>query len=244
MSIHTPQNPILSKVYFKIIEPLLRRSHLLKPLTWDNVLKNNSPLMLYAGGLTPELPQYSTHIGLTPFYYSTKSIHHDIVQPMLIEKEMVDIYQAEDVFEHIQYEQIPAIFNEIFRVLKNDGLFRFSVPDYRCNIHRDRSVKNKKGEIVFDPEGGGSFVNEEVINGGHVWFPTIELVKYLFNQSKFKENGEIQYLHFYDKAGKGITQNIDYKYGYIARTPDHDKRAQSPFRPISIVVDAYKKRLN
>jgi predicted SAM-dependent methyltransferase len=145
------------------------------------------------------------------------------------------------VFEHIQYEQLSAIFDEIYRVLKNGGLFRFSVPDYKCDVYSGRSVKNEKGDIVFDPGGGGSFVNEEVRNGGHVWFPTIELVKSLFDQSNFKENGEIRYLHYYGENGEGVTQAIDYKLGYIARTPDHDQRVRYPYRPLSIVVDAYKR---
>lgn len=46
----------------------------------------------------------------------------------------VDIYQSEDVFEHIEYQTIPSIFNEIYRVLKPNGLFRLSMPDYRCDI--------------------------------------------------------------------------------------------------------------
>lgn len=242
MRVQISLNQIYSKMFYYIIEPLLRISHLLKPLTWDTVQKKSSPICLYAGGLAPEFPQYSTHIGLTPFHYSSKSIHHDIVQPMLIEEAVVDVYQAEDVFEHIQYEQLPAIFDEIYRVLKNDGLFRFSVPDYQCDVYSGRSVKNENGEIVFDPDGGGSFVNEEVKDGGHVWFPTIELVKNLFDHSKFKENGEIKYLHYYDETGEGITHNIDYNYGYIARTPDHDQRVQDPYRPLSIVVDAYKRK--
>jgi len=51
---------------------------------------------------------------------------------------------------------------------------------------------------------------------------------------------KVEFLHYYDDTGKSIINDIDYTKGYICRTPDHDKRVQSPRRPMSIVVDANK----
>jgi SAM-dependent methyltransferase len=153
----------------------------------------------------------------------------------------VDIYQSEDVFEHIPYEEIPGIFNEIFRVLKSGGLFRLSLPDYRCELLADRTVRNSSGDFVFDPGGGGKFVGSQVVAGGHLWFPTCENVQALFARSKFSTAGKIDFLHYTNKDGESVLHDIDYSKGFVGRTPDHDNRVRSPRRALSIVVDAFKK---
>jgi len=50
---------------------------------------------------------------------------------------------------------------------------------------------------------------------------------------------DINFLHYYTNTEQ-ITNQIDYSKGYIQRTPDNDKRVQDPYRPLSIVIDAYK----
>jgi len=153
----------------------------------------------------------------------------------------VDIYQSEDVFEHIEYNELCNVINEIYRVLKPEGLFRFSMPDYRCDVLYNRSEKNEKNEIIFDPNGGGNYdyENKKVINGGHLWFPRYESVKSLLDKTKFEKN-KINFLHYYDENNNPITKIIEYSKGYIHRTPDHDNRVSNPYRPMSIVVDCYK----
>ena len=97
-----------------------------------------------------------------------------------------------------------------------------------------------RGEIVFDPGGGGEFVDGRVIGGGHLWFPTIEIVRDLFNQSLFGAEGAVRFLQFNNGDGTFKLDSIDYSLGYIQRTPDHDARVADRPRPISIVVDARK----
>ena len=82
--------------------------------------------------------------------------------------------------EHIEYKHQIKIFGEIYRILKPKGIFRLAVPDYRCDILLERTLKNKKGELKFDPGGGGAYSNlkRKVVRGGHVWFPRYENVKY------------------------------------------------------------------
>ena len=153
----------------------------------------------------------------------------------------VDIYQSEDVFQHIGYEKIADIFNEIYRVLKPNGLFRLSIPDYRSDILYERSLKDNSGIIYHDPGGGGYYdhLNNKVVNGGHVWFPKYESVYTIFEKSDFNIE-KVNFLHYYDSYNNPIMKNIDYNMGYISRTPDNDNRVKNPRRVMSIVVDCYK----
>jgi SAM-dependent methyltransferase len=219
------------------IDRRLCRAGILKAATWESA-RRPGITRLYAGGLDRGLPQFHTHLGLTPFEYSTRNIRHDLRQPMPLADKSVDVFQSEDVFEHIPYADLPPIIDEIFRVLKPGGLFRLSVPDYRCDILRDRSIKDDAGNIVFDPGGGGGFENGKVIDGGHLWFPVYETVKALLEQSSFARNGTVDFLHYTAASGESMLSPIDYSLGHIQRTPDHDDRVQSPRRCMSLVVDA------
>jgi SAM-dependent methyltransferase len=208
--------------------------------SWDDFLAGNSR-KLYAGKLRRALPQYSTHYGVTPFYASTRNINHDVTQPFPIPGGSVQVFQSEDVFEHIELSKMLPLFNEIHRVLAPGGLFRLSVPDYHFDLHIERSQRGPNGDIVFDPLGGGHFVDGRVVDGGHVWFPTIERVRDLFNASSFSTQGEIEYLQYTNADGTFKLDPIDYSLGYIQRTPDHDARVADRPRPISIVIDARKR---
>lgn len=159
---------------------------------------------------------------------------------MPIPDNSIHVFQSEDVFEHVPYEDISAIIEEIHRVLKPGGLFRLSVPDYGCALMLDRSIKDTGGRPIFDPEGGGAFRDGKVVEGGHVWFPVYESVKALFDGSSFATGGEVQYLHYTMPSGQSVLDQIDYSLGFVMRTPDHDQRVMSPPRALSIVVDARK----
>lgn len=117
------------------------------------------------------------------------------------------------------------------------GVFRLALPDYRNDIMDMRSLKDEKGDILFDPNGGGSYKNGKVIKGGHLWFPKYETVKSLIENSLFTK---YEFLHYYNIDGSSITNSIDYSIGYIQRTPDHLEKAKRPYRALSIVVDMYK----
>jgi SAM-dependent methyltransferase len=221
------------------IDRLLCRVGLLAPASWSNV-SSGKRAKLYAGGISRGLPQFKTHIGITPFEETTRNIRHDVRAPFPIPDNSIDVFQSEDVFEHIPYSELQPVIEEIYRVLKPGGIFRLSVPDYRCSILRDRSLKNGDGEILFDPGGGGDFVDGVVINGGHVWFPTYEMVQFLMDQSSFARRGTITFLHYTLASGDSVLNRIDYSLGHVQRTPDHDDRVRSPGCAISIVVDAVK----
>jgi hypothetical protein len=209
--------------------------------SWEDFLARRSR-KLYAGKLRRALPQFATHLGVTPFFGSTRNINHDVTEPFPIPDGSVEVFQSEDVFEHIELRKIVPLFNEIHRVLTPGGLFRLSLPDYHCDQNLQRCQRGPHGEIVFDPGGGGQFVDGRVIGGGHVWFPTIEIVRGLFNESLFAAHGAITYVQYTNADGTFKLDPIDYSLGYIQRTPDHDARVADRPRPISIVVDALKLR--
>ena len=207
-------------------------------------IKNKDKIYLYCGDLPHQRIEYTklNFIGLSLSQSNYNHIKHDITNKFDLFDNSVDIIQSEDVMEHIAYDKLINIINEIYRVLKKGGLFRLSLPDYRCDILYNRSLKYTNGDIYFDAGGGGSYDynNNKVVNGGHLWFPKYEEVKTLLNKTFFNENGKIEFLHYYDENSKAYMNEIDYKLGFILRTPDFDKRVQCPKRPLSLVVDCWK----
>lgn len=171
------------------------------------------------------------NLGLINEYNSAEkyNIKHDITKKYELLDNSVDIFQSEDVFEHIQYELLEASINEIYRILKPGGLFRLSIPDYNCKAMIDRCIKDKDNNLVFDPAGGGKYKNGKVIDGGHIWFPTISNIKILLEKTKFNN---INYLSYFDND-KHVHKKIDYSLGYIKRSPDFSNK-------YSIIVDLYK----
>ncbi|HEX4634891.1 MAG TPA: hypothetical protein VH189_01840 [Rhizomicrobium sp.] len=43
------------------------------------------------------------------------------------------------MLEHILFEKVPVVLDEIYGVLKPSGTFRLSVPDYRSPVQKRRS---------------------------------------------------------------------------------------------------------
>lgn len=208
-----------------------------KKLTFDEI-RDWDRIFLYAGDILHK-KEYDIEgiVGLSIRRADYRTIRHDICERYPLPDNRVDAYQAEDVFEHIEYDKLPDVINEIYRVLKPGAYFRLSVPDYGCDILKDRSTKDAEGNIIFDKEGGGSYEDGRVTNGGHVWFPTYRQVYSLIQKTDFKR---YEFYHYYDENGRSVTKKIDYTKGYIQRTPDHDARVQSPYRAMSLVVDLYK----
>jgi SAM-dependent methyltransferase len=206
-------------------------------------LSNFEKIYLYAGDIPPhtQFKNEISFIGLSLTRNDDFHINHDLMHKMDLPENCVDVYQSEDVMEHIEYRHLPFIINEVYRVLKPGGVFRLSMPDYRCDILYNRSINDELGNIIFDPGGGGSYdyKNKKVLHGGHVWFPKYETTLKLLQNTQF-EDDKISFLHYYDVDGVPVVEEIDYKYGDVARTPDHDERVQSPRRPMSIVVDCFK----
>ena len=91
------------------------------------------------------------------------------------------------------------------------------------------------GNIIFDPEGGGTQEKP-----AHIWFPRIEEVRKLLEMSGFAKSGKVEYIHYYNMDDTFVVNRIDYSKGLVRRTPDFDKRVQDPYRPLSMVIDLFK----
>lgn len=204
---------------------------------------NNDKIFLYCGDTPKQRRDYTNipFIGLSLYTDDEYHILHNITHTLPLKDNTVDIIQSEDVMEHIEYTILKKTIDDIFRVLKPGGLFRLSMPDYKCDYLYNRSKKDENGNIIFDIGGGGRYdtINKKVIEGGHLWFPVFSSVKSLLESTNFSVD-KINYLHYYNENGYPITNKIDYSKGYILRTPDHDNRVKNPFRPMSIVIDCYK----
>ena len=117
-------------------------------------IKDKQNIYLYAGDIDIKTKLVKPFIGLSLSKSDKYHIKHDVTLPMNLNDNSVDIYQSEDVFEHIEYQKLTNVFNEIYRILKIGGLFRLSIPDYRCDILYKRSLKDKLGNIYYDQGGG------------------------------------------------------------------------------------------
>ena len=205
-------------------------------------IKHNKNIYLYHGNLHERniFKNKIKFIGLSINKSDCNHIKHDINKKLDLFDNSVDIIQSEDVLEHIEYDNLVKIFNEIYRVLKPGGLFRLSVPDYRCDILYKRTIK-KDNKLIFDPSGGGEWDRKtgKVINGGHVWFPNYEKVLEIYKNSDF-DMEKVEFLEYYDQKDNPVIKGINYEKGYIARTSDNDNRVQNPKRTMSVVVDCYK----
>lgn len=217
----------------------LCRLGLLTPASWDDV-RTGAVTRLYAGSLDRADTHFTGYYGMRLSAPSRRNLVHDISLPLPIADNTIDRFMAEDVLEYPPYDVFPAILNEIYRVLKPGGRFRMSVPDFRNQLYRDRSLKANDGTILFDPVGGGRFVDGKVVDGGITWFPVYEPVKAAYDASRFGCEGYVEFLHYTDVNGISVLTDIDHSLGPVRRTPDFDARAQNPRRSLSIVVDALK----
>ena len=208
-------------------------------LSWG-LVQNSSKIYLYAGNMQENHPNYGKFACISITKNNATHLLYDARHKIPLADDSVDVYQSEDVFEHVAYHYLLGMIDEIYRVLKPGGFCRISLPDYRCDLLYERCLKDENGQILFDPAGGGRYENGKVVDGGHLWFPKIELVKKLLEKSLFFKQGKINYLHYYDQKGHSITHPIDYSVCFVKRTPDNDQRVQNPYRAMSIVVDLYK----
>lgn len=205
-----------------------------KRIGWED-LKRMKKVQLYAGDIYENFDKYSDDyvicLSLTNKNY--RCIQHNIEFPYPLEDNSVDSYQIEDVIEHIEKEKVVRILNEIYRILKVGGYLRLSLPDYHSPLVLHNSFVDRDGNVIYDPTGGGKFELGKVSDGGHMWFPTYELVQEILEKTKFKS---LIYYRYYDCYGKKYEKDIDYKKGYISRTKENNTIKEDK----SIIVDCYK----
>lgn len=204
---------------------------------------------VYFGNLFPNEPQYKSgkFVGLALSPKFDRDVLHDARHPMRFEDDSVHGFQSQDVFEHIEYEKLPTILDDIYRCLKPGGLFRMSVPDYQSPLLMARSVYDHEGNILLDLSMGGKLsaahggqVDVQLPSDGsaHLWHPTIQSVRALILQSDIRKCDRIEFLHYWETRSEAVVHAFDHTLMPVARVPPHDMRAGG--KPISIVVDFIK----
>ena len=205
---------------------------------------------LYYGNLGVNERQYSVDqfIGLALHPGHDREIKHNALDRLPFDNESIQKIQSQDVFEHLPYASITKIFDDIYRVLKVDGVFRLSVPDYRSPLLKKRSVYNHKGCVIGDLmmgarvsyDGGNGSVKTDFSTDGnaHIWFPKYELILDLVIQSKLRLCSKICFYQYFADEESYVCNPIPEDEMYVMRCVPNDPRANG--MPISIVVDFTK----
>jgi SAM-dependent methyltransferase len=204
---------------------------------------------VYFGNLWPHEEQYKSDLfrGLALTNPQDKDILHDIRRPLPFQDGSVRGFQSQDVFEHVDRQTVPKIFDEIFRCLASGGIFRLSLPDYNSPLLKSRSVYDSDGHILGDLAMGTAVSGR--INGGlnvtfaeggdaHIWFPTYEQVLHLILASEIRKCTTISVHHAWINRAEFVVKEFDQAVMPVKRVPPEDMRAGG--KPISIVVDFRK----
>ena len=204
---------------------------------------------VYFGNLFPHEAQYRSGrfvgLALTPRF--DRDIAHDARTPLPFADGTVAGFQSQDVFEHIERGKVPAILDDIYRCLRDGGLFRLSLPDYNSPLLRRRSAYDHHGRVLYDVAMGGTLsaamagvVEVALPSGGdtHLWFPTFHGVLELILASRIRACARIDFHHYWRDCENFVMDDFDQSLMPVSRVPPADMRAQG--RPISLVVDFVK----
>jgi hypothetical protein len=221
------------------------------PTAGPEDLKRWTDKNLYFGNIYPHERQYTVGnfagLALKPKF--ERDIPHDAYRKFPIDDCSVAKVQAQDVFEHLEFDKIPAILDEVYRVLAPNGVFRLSVPDYRSPVMKVRSVYDEHGNVVADLMMGGRVRYDAVSQqrkvefsaGGesHLWFPTYEKINEIISRSAISQCGTIKFHHCFLPDGSGVCEVFPENDMPVMRAPPTDMRANG--QPISIIVDFMKE---
>ncbi|MCE1225282.1 MAG: methyltransferase domain-containing protein [Geobacteraceae bacterium] len=195
-----------------------------------------SALKLY-DGLLPSEHESEGWKGISKTPGDYRHICHDITKPFPFEDNSVEVFQSEDVFVQIHSSLLLNIINEIHRVLKPSGLFRLIVPDYGCELLRERALKNESGVICSDP-----FFHCSADHGEQTWFPRIDTLYDLLSRSLFSTEGTMKFLQYWNiDRSSFVMHPIDHSKGLTINAAWYtDSRKPWMQVPMSIIVDLEK----
>lgn len=205
---------------------------------------------LYFGNLGKNERQYGVKnfVGLALHPSHDREIRHDATAKLPFQNSSIFKIQSQDVFEHIPREFIPDIFNDIYSVLAQGGIFRLSVPDYRSPLLKKRSVYDHEGRVIADLLMGGTVVYDPKTTAAssvygtdgnaHLWFPTYENILELVLRSNLRRCEHIEFYHYFIDDERYVCEPFPENEMFVMRAPPNDNRADG--KPISIVVDFIK----
>jgi SAM-dependent methyltransferase len=204
---------------------------------------------LYFGSLGQHERQFQvpnfTGLALEPAH--ARETKHNLTDPLPYADGSIAKIQAQDVLEHLPFEKVPAVLDEIYRVLKPGGTFRLSVPDYRSPVQKRRSVYDARGRVIgdlmmgatsyLDPSTGDAKVRFSEDGEAHLWFPRYELITHLVLKSELRKARIHFYQGFIDDHSY-LCEPVPEDEMFVQRAAPHDRRAGGA--PTSIVADFVK----
>jgi len=205
---------------------------------------------LYFGSLGPQERQYRVpqFVGLALNPVHDRELAHDALTPLPFPDAGIAKAQSQDVFEHLPFERLAGVLDEVYRVLKPGGVFRLSVPDYRSPVHKRRSVYDFRGRVVgdllmgaqpwFDAATGDARVRFSGDGESHVWFPRYELLTHLILKSRIRLCAEIAFRQGFLDDHTFLAEPLPDDELWVQRALPHDRRAGG--QPVSLVVDFVK----
>jgi SAM-dependent methyltransferase len=204
---------------------------------------------LYLGSLGPHERQFQipNFVGLTLTPAHDREIRHDLASALPYGDDSIAKIQAQDVLEHVVFDKVAFVFDEIYRVLKPGGIFRLSVPDYRSPVHKRRSIYDWRGRVTGDLlmgatpylDGDSGDARVRFAGGGeaHLWFPRYELITHLILKSEIRKSSIKFYQGFLDDH-TFLAETLPVDEMFVQRALPHDRRAGG--QPVSIVADFVK----
>jgi SAM-dependent methyltransferase len=204
---------------------------------------------LYFGSLGQHERQFQipnfTGLALEPAH--DREMKHDLAAALPYPAASIAKIQAQDVLEHLAFDKVPFVLDEIYRVLKPGGIFRLSVPDYRSPVLKRRSIYDARGRVIgdllmgaasyLDPATGEARVRFSEDGEAHLWFPRYELITHLVLKSELRK----AQIHFYQGFLDDHTylcEPVPENEMFVQRAAPHDGRAGGA--PISIIADFVK----
>jgi SAM-dependent methyltransferase len=210
----------------------------------------NAGPYLYFGNLGPEERQFQVpqFVGLALHPQHAREMRHDATQALPFDDNSIPKIQAQDVLEHLPFEKVSFVLDEVWRVLEPGGVFRLSVPDYRSPVLRRRSVYDHRGRVIgdlmmgasawFDAATGDARIRFTGDGESHLWFPRYELVLHLIVKSEIRKCRDIHFYQCFLDDHHFLAEPIPENEMFVRRALPHDMRSGG--QPISIVADFFK----
>ena len=133
-------------IYSKLTRQILRRSALPK--------LDNGAINLNVGCGSINHPKFINIDGLpAPHIHYIRPI--DNLAPF--KDNSVDLIYGSHCLEHFSHRMVYQVLNEWFRVLKEGGILRISVPDFDLLIDKYRASGNNINKIIYSLMGGQNY---------------------------------------------------------------------------------------
>jgi len=204
---------------------------------------------LYFGSLGQHERQFQVpnFIGLALEPAHDREVRHNLTDPLPYAENSIAKIQAQDVLEHLSFDKVPFVLDEIYRVLKPGGTFRLSVPDYRSPVQKRRSIYDARGRVIGDlMMGATSYLDQATgdarvrfSNDGeaHLWFPRYELITHLVLKSELRK-AQIHFYQGFIDDHSYLCEPLPEDDMFVQRAAPHDRRAGGA--PTSIIADFIK----